>query len=232
MLPLPWELKCSLLCLQQAAHPQELFIPSSATHTLQLLCLHIHLCHRPGGSQQRWRHTWNGREWISDTTLFVPRVCYILVFWKSLLRKSHQCLWDAELGNMGWGKCLLAKITYENYFHKCGQRKKFSLPAKRNHTSLRKLLKQFFVSAVYQIPSLQATFFTILTRYLILPQASCPSWEVNSQDILFRVRKRGLHLNRDFTYWISERNSYFFSKEVTKLSYFHFIHKMNRNTDG
>lgn len=92
-----------------------------------------------------------------------------------------------------------------------------SFPAKRNHESLRKLLKSFFVSAVYKIPSLQATFFTILTRYLILPQASCPSWEVNSQDILFRVRKWGLHLNRNFTYWISERNSYLISKEVPIL---------------
>lgn len=127
--------------------------------------------------------------------LSVPKVCYI-VFWKSLFKGSHPCLWDVELGNREGERCLLAEIMYENNFHECGRRIKFSFPAERNRISLRKLLKSFFVSEIYKIPSVQTAFFTILTtRYLILPQASYPSGGENSQDNLLRERKQGMHLS-------------------------------------
>ena len=74
----------------------------------------------------RWRHIWNGREWIPNIKLSVARVCRI-VFWKGLFKESQPCLRDIELGNMEGEKCLLGKIIYENSFHECGQRIKFSL---------------------------------------------------------------------------------------------------------
>lgn len=52
----------------------------------------------------RWRPIWSGREWIPNTKLSAPRVCYI-IFWKSLFRESQWCLWAVKSGNTeGWGE--------------------------------------------------------------------------------------------------------------------------------
>lgn len=127
-----------------------------------------------GGSHTRWRwrRIGNGREWIPNTKLSAPRVCYI-VFWKSLFKESHPWLWDVELRK--WGREVFAG---QNYVRKqlpwmwSENKILSSLPAERNHTSL-KTFKAICVSQIYKIPSVQTAVFTILTtRQLILPQAS------------------------------------------------------------
>lgn len=151
MLPLPWELQCSPLscanlrscsscplllshCSSSASTCISASTSSSARGQANLL---------PGGTQQRWRHTPEMAENDSLTPTFLYQgfatSCF---FGKAYSEKATSVCEMQNQGTWGWGQVSVGKHSVWKLLPLIwSEEKNLSSPAKRNHSSLRKLLK-------------------------------------------------------------------------------------------